>query len=300
MTDHTRLLDRYLQIRDVRYRLNNQLAGLIPKKTLEECARRLGLMKQGILVFDSESEMSILMDYCIYYPTAGRPSLVARYLKTSPPADSQERAIVEAMTRSYYSLLQVKDVERGVGVSAHDLLRDEDVFLVDVGFGNTAKRHMMLATRIIPMDDLFMTGGAALPIDATAARRILNDLTKAKLTPESIDFDQISPERDAEVSALIIRACRAAGTTSKIEYAPPGGASSESPTVEASLRDRRNLPCPCGRARNTDRATVGVSPQASRRIRQEEPSPRGGDPADGELLRDPLKERCRRRSFLRS
>src|SRR4051794_2799431 len=170
MTDHSGLLDRYRRMREVRFRLNNLLVKTIPKATLEECGRILGFFRKGTLFFDSEDETALLMDYCIYYPGADGRNLVAKYLEKSPPAaDSEEMVALQAMTHAYYSLFQVVEVERGIGVSVRDLLRDETGFLVDVGFGNTARPHMMLATRSIPMEGFLTTGGAALPVDASAA-----------------------------------------------------------------------------------------------------------------------------------
>ncbi len=66
MTDHSGLLDRYLRMREVRFRLNNLLVKTIPKKTLEECGRILGFFRKGTLFFETEDETSVLMDYCIF------------------------------------------------------------------------------------------------------------------------------------------------------------------------------------------------------------------------------------------
>ena len=171
MTAHSDLLDRYKRIREVRFRLNNLLVGTIPKKTLEDCGRKLGLFRKGTLVFGSEDEMSVLMDYCLYHSETDGRNLVAKYLeKSPPPADSDEMIALRAMTEAYYSLFQITEVERGVGVTVQDLLRDETGFIVDIGFGNTAQRHLILASRIIPIEGFLTTGGAALPVDPAAGR----------------------------------------------------------------------------------------------------------------------------------
>ncbi len=173
MTDHAGLLDRYRRTREVRFRLNHLLVQTIPKKTLDECGLKLGFLRKGTFVFETEDESALLMDYCLYYPQPDGRNLVAKYLEESPPpAGSEEMAALQAMTHAYYSLFQITDVERGVGVSVEDLLREEAGFIVDVGMGNSVRRHMMLATRIIPMDGFLTTGGAGLPLDSSAAGRI--------------------------------------------------------------------------------------------------------------------------------
>ena len=247
MTAHSDLLDRYKQIRDVRFRLNNLLVGTIPKKTLEDCGRKLGLFRKGTLVFGSEDEMSVLMDYCLYYPEPDGRNLVAKYLEKSPlPADSDEVIALRAMTQAYYSLFQITDVERGVGVTVQDLLRDETGFMMDIGFGNTAHRHWMVATRIVPVEGFLMTGGAGLPVDAAAARRIFNELTKLKQPPETFDFKGITPLQEAELAALMIRTCLSSGMSSHVAYAEPGGQTGSTTESVEAPRPGRNDPCPCG------------------------------------------------------
>src|SRR4051794_2351253 len=247
MTDPSVLLDRYRRMREVRFRLNNLLVKMIPRKTLDECGRILGFLRKGVLSFETEDETSLLMDYCIYYPGPDGRNLVAKYLEESPPpADSDEMVALRAMTHAYYSLFQVVGVERGVGVSVRDLLRREAGFIVDVGFGNTARRHMIMATRIIPAEGFLMTGGAALPVDASAAERIIKALRQSGYDPETYDFEQISPRQEAELAAIVIRECRSTGMTSRIAYAEPGGRSHPTSGGSEARRIGRNDPCPCG------------------------------------------------------
>jgi len=150
------------------------------------------------------------------------------------------------MTHAYYSMFQVADVVRGVGVSVQDLLREETGFIVDIGFGNTAQRHLMLASRVIPMEGFLMTGGAALPVGPVAPRRISNELKRMKQTPETFDFHQVTPRQQADLAALIIRTCRSSGASSRIAYAEPGSPTRPVSSVSAPVRTGRNEPCPCG------------------------------------------------------
>jgi hypothetical protein len=245
MPDHSALLERYRRMREVTFRLNNLLVKTIPKRTLEECGRLLGFIRKGILFFETEDESAVLMDYCIFYPDSDGRNLVAKYLeKTPPPADSEEMAALQAMTHAYYSLFQVVDVERGVGVSVRDLLRGETGFIVDVGFGSSAQRHMILATRIIPVEGFLMTSGAAVPVDASAAARIFRELKRTGYS-ENFDYRQITPRQEAEVAAVVIRECRASGMTSRIAYAEPGAQARPTPVSSGVRRVGRNDPCPC-------------------------------------------------------
>ncbi len=191
--------------------------------------------------------MSLLMDYCLYQPQPDGRNLVERFLeKSPPPEDSDEMVALRAMTEAYYSLFQITDVERGVGVTIQDLLRDETGFIMDIGFGNTARRHLMVATRIIPVEGFLMTGGAGLLVDASAARRIFNELIRMKQTPETFDFKRMTPLQEADLAALMIRTCLSSGMSSHIAYAEPGGQTRSLTGRAEAPRPGRNEPCHCG------------------------------------------------------
>ncbi len=240
------MLEQYQRLRKIWFHLNNLLVKTIPRNTLEECGRILGLFQNGTLVFDSEAEMSLLMDYCLNSPQSDGRNLVASYLETSPPpAQSEEMHALQAMTRAYYSLFQVTEVVRGIGVSVQDVFRKETGFIADIGFGNSAKPNLMLATRIIPLEDFLTTGGAALPIDASAFTRIIKRMNQTVFKPEKFDFRRITPQQEAELAALIIRECRSIGMTSHIAYAEPDGTTQLPSGGSRSRRVGRNEPCPC-------------------------------------------------------
>ncbi len=247
MTAHSELLGRYKRAREVRFRLNNLLVSTIPKKTLEECARKLGFLRKGTLMFDNEDESAILMDYCIYHPEPDGRNLVAKYLeKALPPDDSEEMAALRAMTDAYYSLFQILEIERGVGVSVRDFLRGGTGFIFDIGYGNTAKREMLFATRVIPFENDLMTGGAGLPVDSSAAKRIANELTRTSHDLDRSDFNQMTPWQEAELAAMVIRSCLSTGMSSRIAYAQVASAALPTPGRSAKPRLGRNDPCHCG------------------------------------------------------
>ena len=245
MTEHSELVIKYRRMCEVGLNLNNRLVRTIPRDS-RGMRSHAGISPHGTLVFDSEADLSVLMDYCLYYSGPDGGNLVTTYLdKSPPPEDSAEMVALQAMTHSYYSMFQVTDVERAVGVNVQDLLRAEPGFIVDINFGNSAQRHLMLATRIIPMEGFLMSGGAALPVLPTAARHIFNELSRTKMRPETFDFKQITPRQEAELAALIIRSCRSTGMSTRIAYEDAGRSDGHGAGVSEG-RSRRNGRCPCG------------------------------------------------------
>lgn len=251
---HSKLLPRYKQLHEVRLSVNKQLVEAVPKKMLESCARELEFLRNETFVFGSEDEMAILMDYSIYKPQGDGRNVVSNYLAESPPREeSDEMVVLRAMTKAYYSLFVVTEVERGVGVAVWDALRGKSGFIVDVGLGQTGAKGLVLASRAIPTENFLTTGGAAIPVGVKAGERIKNLLVQAKRTPGLFDFDAITPAEEAEVALMVIRACLSAGMTSRVHYQEPGipGQSVTPPIVTPHAARSRKCPCGSGKKYTT-------------------------------------------------
>ena len=244
MNRHADVLAAYKRLRQVRYDLNSTLVETLDKRAIDG-ASKLGLLRRGMLVFESEEEMPALMDYCIHNFRDGGRNAARKYLEESPPPPgSEERAVLTAMLKSYYSLFQVLDVARGVGVTVQDLLRGDTAFLADIGFGGTAEKGAMLAARVIPMEGFLMTSGASLPVHAPAMVQIRKGLERT-FAPET-DFTRLTPQQEADSrpwSSCVPRLGRglAFRLRERARSRPGGGwRRPERP------RANRNDPCPCG------------------------------------------------------
>lgn len=241
--DHAEWLRKYEPMRAAHIELNSRIVKTIPKSTLEECARRLGLLKKGALVLGSEEELPVLMDYCLFYPTSMGRTLVSRYLEQmEPPTDPAVQAIADAMWRAYYTALLVQEVKPGVGLVVLDILRKETRFLVDVALGMSASPGAVLATRVLPTDSFLISGGAALPLDVEALKQTDLRLVEAGLGPKDVDYRQMTPKQEADLAAIMIRAALGTGMSSHIYYTTPQEAALEPHPRKTGV----NAPCPCG------------------------------------------------------
>lgn len=250
MSAHAHLVPTYLRLRKIGMGLSHRLADSLDRDTLNEGASKLGLLQKDTLVLGSEDELAVLMDYCIYNIHRGGRNAVQRMLAESPPSSPEERALLEAQSKARYSVFQVSAVEPGVGVSLVDALRQDEIFMVDVSFGNSSRKGLGLAGRVIPLDGYYMSGGAMLPFDARVARRLERD-AKRWVAPGT-DYAHLTAAEDADLTAEIIRACLQTGASEHIRYATPGeGARSVrgAPESAGRVRANRNDPCPCGSGR---------------------------------------------------
>jgi len=248
MIERAALLERYRQLRATVRELHSELLDSLPKDTLTRCSRKLGFMVGDTLVFENEDESSVLMDYCLYQGWSGQHNAISRFLAKQPyDPGSDERVLLEAMSHARYSLLQVESVAKGVGVNCRDLLRGDGGSIVDEGLGNTASEGVVFGCHLVVLPELSMTTGATLPIDANTLEDIMNALEGGAQGIGQVDFNNLNPQEQAELSSIIIRCAVARGASSRITMVGrrrrPGGRPPERSTVS---RPSRNDPCPCG------------------------------------------------------
>ncbi len=240
------ILSRYKHMRLVSRNLNAKLVQRLSKDVLYDGARKLGILKGNTLVFDSEDESSVLMDYCIYDVRQNGCNIIEQYLISSAPeAESEEMACLRAMQCAIYSLFVVESVERGLGVTMRDVRTSDVHLVVDTGFGSTAQPGLILASRLLFRDEFAMTGGAALPFGVLPPDQ--RDIVTTKL------LGAIAPNADGYFDpAPLIRACLSNGGSSKVRYQDPAahGIGQERPQIgHRSAKVGRNEPCPCGSGR---------------------------------------------------
>ena len=249
MPDYRELVERYQRLRRIGTAMNNALVRTLATDVLQEGGRKLGIIRDGTFVFASQDETNVLMDYCIYNVRREGMNAVQRYLADSPPAEgSEEMLLLKAKTRARYSVLQVEKVIAGVGVEMLDVFRQDKVFVVDMGFGQTAVVGLMLASRLISAGDFWVTGGAALPLSKGAADEIQRRLPGLLGADES-DWDHMPFELEADFVAMVVRACLENRDGPKIRYKQPeirGGRGAAVQQFGRAVAVGRNDPCPCG------------------------------------------------------
>lgn len=237
-------LARYRQLRAMQRDLNRILPDMLPKNAIPECGTLLGVYKDNFLVLGSESEMSVLMDYCLYDYRWDVHNAIERYVSQTPiEAGSDKSILLEAMLKPRYSLFAVDDVERGLGVQTRDLFRGDSGFVVDVAFSETAVKGFILACRIISPDNgrLSMTTGTGLPVDRPIMERIIQDIPE-RFGQTAGEIAQMSPEKAAGFSASIIRICLEGDASSRMAYED----NITGETTRVGHKVGRNEPCPCG------------------------------------------------------
>ena len=204
----TDIFARYQRFRPIRLRLNSELVRRLPQDALNEGAKKLGMLRRGVLVFENEDETCVLMDYCVYDVQRKGRNAVEQYLCDCPPDPaSDEMACLRAMQLAKYTLVVVLRVEPGVGCHVRNLFTDETRLLVDSGFSNTARPGTLMATRLLDFGDFVATSGP-LPVGNLDD----NALEQWQRTLRAGEND------DCYDPAELIRGCLERGALSHVRY----------------------------------------------------------------------------------
>jgi hypothetical protein len=223
MGTHADLLPRYRQLRQAGLELNTRLGASLSQSVFHEGGRKLGVLDGDQLFLDTEDAIAVLTDFSIHDVRRRGVNAVEEFLRTSPPAEgSDEWVLLHALRASRFGMFAVEAVERGVGVQVRDLLRDTTAFLVDVGFGTSAKAGMVFAMRVMVADGIGMTTGAALPfgkLSKAARAELVGDL---RTEFAGMDFDNLAPEEATDFAGALLRTCLADGAAADISYRGAG------------------------------------------------------------------------------
>ena len=240
------LVSHYKEIRRIICDLQNgALLNYISKKTLDVCGKKLGVLQNKTFVLDDMDQMGVVMDYCIYDYWEDGFNTVAPYRADSQlDPDSEEYKVVNAMSESFYTLVQVEDVLPGVGARVNDVMGNRQFLLVDLGLGRTAAKGMVIATRLLPFEDFVTTSGAVLPVDRETLEEIFNYAFEHYDTEDG-EYIEVDIRQRADLTAAIIRICLEANASDYIQYEDAENIPVISP-IHRETHIGRNEPCPCG------------------------------------------------------
>jgi hypothetical protein len=259
---HADLIARYQHIRKLSRLINNELVSKFSKNAIDEGGKKLGILRDGILVFDTEDATSVLMDFCVYDVREKGMNAIERKLAEDPPAaNSEEMRLLQQMGNAHFSLYIVEATEPGIGLHLCDLLSDDKIFIVDVNLSRSAPVGLVLASRIITIDGISMTTGASLPVAVIPQANRKEFVTRYAPRVKAISGGNESPAQASELAAMLLRTCLKNGAASHVRYAEAEEENGPEPMtmterqrewsrpLSKSERAKLNKRCPCGSGR---------------------------------------------------
>jgi hypothetical protein len=155
----------------------------------------LGFWDGKEMVFETEEENDVLMDFLIYERGKKGDKLITNFYNSEIQLDEIEEEIIEGLNNYYSSLFEIKDIDTDSNILFLSDLFDKDLKeykLMDVGFSMTAKIGLIIYTRLIPIKDINMTSGVSFAFNSSDKNRVLSDFSflrfKKKGRVTSTDF----------------------------------------------------------------------------------------------------------------
>jgi len=185
------ILGRYRRDRAISVAFQTGALNHISTPAVLRQAKRLGLSDGKALRVSHEDELTLVFDLLLYTsPSRGRSRGIDRYAQAHPPVPGTDEArVLSALQGSRFSLFQVKGRHPTIGLMLEDLLREEEVWLVDESLEASAQIGAVLGTRLARPDTFAITCGVLVPIDPETWRELAFLIDEADATPAELADD---------------------------------------------------------------------------------------------------------------
>ncbi len=154
--------EKYKSYRKINKSLHSKIIQkYITKQNYQKAARLLGIsLDKNRVFFESEEEVSYVMDFAIYDVQNRGKNLVQRYQKDIDVAGKAEEDVLDAMSVSHTSLFRVEKTSTASHtVLLHDVLNDSKVRIFDYHLALSMQKGCLVFCRIIAFDGFAMTSG---------------------------------------------------------------------------------------------------------------------------------------------
>jgi hypothetical protein len=187
------LIEKYKTYRNVGMELNHKIIdSSLDHDLLKKSAKLLGIIHEGTIVFDSEDEVSVLMDFTLNEYKVNNKNTIEIYREKIGWQNEIEKDILDALLSSYTSLFKVTSISENENtLRLHDVLNKKDnIKLIDIGFSKSSVPGLLLFIRLVQFEDFNMTSGISFvfngDLEKYLLRRYKNLSKKVKADSDSI------------------------------------------------------------------------------------------------------------------
>ena len=187
------IIEKYETYRKIGMELNHKIIDTcLDRDVLMKSARLLGIVRGGTLIFDSEDETSVLMDFALNEYRVNNKKTIEIYREKIGWQNEIEKDILDALLSSYTSLFKVTSISEAENtLLLNDILNKKDnIKLIDIAFSKTAILGLLLFIRLIPFKDFNMTSGVSFVFPGDLEEYLLRRYKKLSKKVKS-DSDSI-------------------------------------------------------------------------------------------------------------
>ena len=161
----TEILTRYRRLRQIGKELHQAVLDVVAPKVVLDWAKRLGLARGRTMLLESDQEMILAEDLAIYLARPGRSHPLDRCARAARlPPGSDEAIVLEAMRQARFSLWRIERRHETMGLVLRDLLRGEEIWLVDEALERSARPGLEMAARLLQPESFAMTARIVIPL----------------------------------------------------------------------------------------------------------------------------------------
>jgi hypothetical protein len=185
------ILQRYRHLRAISIGHHSGAMAFVSKQALLEHAKRLGLATGGMLVAESEAEMTLVFDLALYTSKERRSRALDRYARATPlPSSSDAARMLEAMRHARFSVWRITQRHETAGLIITDVLREAELWLMDEQLEASAAEGLSFAGRICEPDHFAMSCGVVVPVYREMMEEVALDmLAQRRGDPERVSQD---------------------------------------------------------------------------------------------------------------
>ena len=161
----TEILTRYRRLRKISNEHHHAVLNIIAPDVLLDWAKRLGLTQGRRVVIENEHELTLAQDLATYLPRLGGSPPLDRYARAARFAPGSDEAIVlEAMRHARFSIWRVERRHETAGLILRDMLRGEEIQLVDETMEKAVAMGVEIAGRLLTPDGFAITARIVVPV----------------------------------------------------------------------------------------------------------------------------------------
>ena len=155
--------------------------GMNHKHEFLRAAKKFGMLgAKDTLVFDDESELSILMDGFIYETVIGQQTITSAFLNQYSIQNSIDRQSADAMRHARFGLFRIETITSSrAEIQLKALVPGiSDATLTNVALSKTGHAGLIIACRVLRLPELSTTSGVIFPFKPVREQRIVREWQK--------------------------------------------------------------------------------------------------------------------------
>ena len=205
------LFKEYKENRNILGKLITNLFAEVTDSQAFSAAKILGIYEAGFeesIRIRNDAEMSMHAEHCLlYFSLKDTPLLQLILGEKKPIFKPQERKLIEALLKSYFTIFKIEEIYKNGAIKVSDLMTNEKRILFDKTMNEQQSVGNYVLCTVLDMGDYIMTGSGTLPfsIEYPGGQEVLKIFSDYLQSID--DISKIPPKKTEKCVSDIFRYC---------------------------------------------------------------------------------------------